>query len=148
MLTYFIDFLDAPNDLEAAVEARMERQRVIYTGDRRFVVVIEEQALLKRVGDTGTMAGQLDRLLAVMSLPRVSLGIIPLSDRNAYPSVGFWMYDDALVGIETPTASIEVTQPREIAMYAKMFEQLKASAVYGKPARELVGRAIGGLRSE
>jgi transcriptional regulator with XRE-family HTH domain len=146
MLRYFIDFLRTPDDLEAAVEARMERQRVMYTGDRRFMAVIEEQALLKRVGDAGTMAGQLDRLLAVMSLPRVSLGIIPLGGRNAFPSVGFWMYDDTLVGIETPTASIEVTQPREIAMYARMFEQLKASAVYGQPARDLMSRAISGLR--
>jgi transcriptional regulator with XRE-family HTH domain len=147
MLSYFIDFLQAPNDLEAAVAARMERQRIIYSGNRRFVVVIEEHALLKRVGSPGTTAGQLDRLLAVMSLPRVSLGIIPLSERNAFPSVGFWMYDDALVGIETPTASIEVTQPREIAMYAKMFEQLKASALYGQPARDLVNSAISGLPS-
>jgi transcriptional regulator with XRE-family HTH domain len=29
MLSYFIDFLDTPNDLEAAIEARMERQRVL-----------------------------------------------------------------------------------------------------------------------
>ena len=39
MLSYVVDFLEAPNDIEPAVEARMELQRVIYTGDRRFVVV-------------------------------------------------------------------------------------------------------------
>lgn len=142
MLRYFIDFLETPNDLEAAVEARMERQRIIYTGDRRFVVVVEEQALLKPVGDAETMAGQLDRLLAVMSLPRVSLGIVPLKVRQAFPSVGFWIYDNALVGIETPTASLEVSQPREIALYARMFEQLKQGAVYGSDARAIVARAL------
>lgn len=41
MLLYFIDFLDAPNDLDAAIEARMERQRIVYSGNRRFVVVLE-----------------------------------------------------------------------------------------------------------
>jgi hypothetical protein len=30
-LTYFIDFLDAPNDLDAALQARMERQKIIYS---------------------------------------------------------------------------------------------------------------------
>lgn len=120
----------------------MERQRIIYTGDRRFVVVVEEQALLKPVGDAETMAGQLDRLLAVMSLPRVSLGIVPLKVRQAFPSVGFWIYDNALVGIETPTASLEVSQPREIALYARMFEQLKQGAVYGSDARAIVARAL------
>ena len=29
ILTYFIDFLDAPNDLDAALQARMERQKMI-----------------------------------------------------------------------------------------------------------------------
>lgn len=31
ILTYFIDFLDAPNDLDAALQARMERQKIIYS---------------------------------------------------------------------------------------------------------------------
>jgi transcriptional regulator with XRE-family HTH domain len=55
MLRYFVDFLDAPDDIETAVEARMERQRIIYSGERRFNVVIEEQALRARVGTTDTM---------------------------------------------------------------------------------------------
>jgi len=29
ILTYFINFLDVPNDLDAAIEARMERQRIV-----------------------------------------------------------------------------------------------------------------------
>lgn len=143
MLSYFIDFFDAPNDLESAIEARMERQRIIYSGDRRFVVVLEERAMRAQVGSTDTMAGQLDRLMAVMSLPRVSLGIIPaVTPRAVFASVGFWIYDHEMVAIETPTASIDVTQPREIRLYAKMFEQLRQSAVYGTDARALIGSAI------
>jgi hypothetical protein len=30
-LTYFTDFLDTPNDLVAALQARMERQKIIYS---------------------------------------------------------------------------------------------------------------------
>jgi transcriptional regulator with XRE-family HTH domain len=143
MLTYFIDFLETPNDLDSAIEARMERQRIIYSGRRRFVVVLEEQALRARVGSTETMAGQLDRLLAVMSLPRVSVGIIPAAaPRTVFASVGFWIYDETMVGVETPTASLEVTQPREIRLYVKMFEQLRQLAVYGAAARHLVGQAL------
>jgi transcriptional regulator with XRE-family HTH domain len=148
MLSYFIDFLDAPNDLDAAVEARMERQRIIYSGNRRFVVVLEEQSIRARVGDFDTMSGQLDRLLGMMSLPRVSLGIIPgAAPRKAFASVGFWIYDDVMVGVETPTASLEVTQPREVQLYAKMFEQLQQSAVYGAEARALVTHAMADLAS-
>jgi hypothetical protein len=52
-----------------------------------------------------------------------------------------------MVGVETPTAYLEVTQPREIRLYAKMFQQLQRSAVYGAEARALVTRAMADLAS-
>ena len=48
-----------------------------------------------------------------------------MTERGAVPSAGFWIFDDSLVALETPTASIEVTRPQEIEMYARMFEYLK-----------------------
>jgi transcriptional regulator with XRE-family HTH domain len=146
MLSFWIKFLQTPNDLEAAVAARMERQRVIYQGRRRFAVVLEEQALRTWFGTAETQAGQLDRMLAVMSLPTISLGIIPMmTERNAVGSAGFWIFDDSLVALETPTASIEVTRPQEIALYAKMFEHLESAAVYGQAARALILKALSEL---
>jgi hypothetical protein len=146
MLSYYINFLDTPNDLDAAVEARMERQCIVYSGNRRFVVVLEEHAIRALVGNFDIMVGQLDRLLGVISLPRVSLGIIPEAvPRTVFTSVGFWIFDDAMVEIETPTASLEITQPREVRLYATMFEQLQQSAVYGAEARALVTRAMAEL---
>jgi hypothetical protein len=143
ILRYFIEFLGAPNDLDTALQARMERQKIIYSGDRRFLVVLEEGALRTRVGSREIMAGQLDRLLATISLPRVSLGIIPQTAlRSALAQVGFWIYDNTLVGVETPTAKLEITQPREIRLYAGMFEHLRQSAIYGAQARALITRAL------
>jgi hypothetical protein len=142
MLSFWIGFLGAPNDLDDAIAARMERQRVMYRRGKRFVVVIEEQALRTWFGTAETQAGQLDRVRAVMSRPTVSLGIIPMmSERFGVASTGFWIFDDALVALETPTASIEVTRPQEIELYASMFEHLKASAVYGRAAQALVAKA-------
>jgi hypothetical protein len=143
ILSYFIEFLDAPNDLDVALQARMERQRIIYSGNRRFVVVLEENTLRARVGSPEVMAGQLDRLLATISLPRVSLGIIPQAAlRRTFTQVGFWIYDNAMVGVETPTAKLEIVQPREIRLYAGMFEHLRKSAVHGAQARALITRAL------
>ncbi|MEV6982250.1 helix-turn-helix transcriptional regulator [Sphaerisporangium sp. NPDC051017] len=143
MLSFWINFLAIPNDLDEAVAARVERQRVIYQGGKRFVVLLEEQALRTWFGTAETQAGQLDRLLAVMSLPTVSLGIIPMmTERIAVGSTGFWIFDDSLVALETPTASIEVTRPQEIDLYARMFEHLKASAVHGKAARTLIVKTL------
>jgi transcriptional regulator with XRE-family HTH domain len=143
MLSFWITFLDVPNDLEEAVATRMERQQVLYRGGRRFAVVLEEQALRTWFGTAETQAGQLDRLLAVVSLPNVSLGIVPMmTERFAVGSTGFWIFDDALVALSTPTASIEVNRPDEVDLYARMFEVLKASAVYGADARGLIIKAI------
>lgn len=147
MLAFWFRFLDAPTDVDAAVAIRMERQRVLYRSGRRIACVLEEQALGTWFGTADTQAGQLDRLLAVMSLPTVSLGIIPLMiEREAVGSAGFWIFDDELVALETPTASIEVTEPDELALYACMFDALRTSAVYGAEARSLVIRAIEELR--
>jgi transcriptional regulator with XRE-family HTH domain len=133
-----------PNDLEEALAVRMERQKVLYSGDRRFVIVLEEQALRTRVGDEQTMAGQLDRLLAVMGLQRVSLGIIPaMAERHAWPCEGFWIYDDNRVIVETRSAVLTITPPREIAVYADVFERLQRSAVYGEAARNVINSVIG-----
>jgi hypothetical protein len=143
MLTFWIDFLRTPNDIDEAVAVRMERQRVLYRKGKRFAAVLEEQALRTWFGDAETQAGQLDRLLTVMSLPNVSVGIIPLmAQRGGVPSAGFWVFDDALVALETPTASIEVTRPHEIELYAQLFERLQAMAIYGPQARELVVNVV------
>ncbi|MFI6865717.1 helix-turn-helix domain-containing protein [Nocardia sp. NPDC050406] len=139
MLSFWVRFLDTPNDLDEAVAVRMDRQRVVQRGGKRFVVVLEEQALRTWFGTAETQAGQLGRLLELMSLPNISLGIIPLmTERVAVASAGFWIFDDQLVALETPTASIQVTQPAELDLYIRMFEVLKQSAVYGREARALI----------
>lgn len=146
MLSFWIGFLDTPADLDAAVAARMERQKVIFEAGKRFVVVLEEQALRTWFGTAEVQAGQLGRLLEMMSVPTVSLGIVPLmTERTGVASAGFWIFDDSLVALETPTASIEVTQPQEVELYARMFEHLRGAAVFGAAARGLIIRALGEL---
>ena len=70
-----------------------------------------------------------------MSLPTVSLGIIPMmAERTAVASAGFWIFDNSLVALGDATASIEVTRPQEVELYARMFEHLEATAVRGGAA--------------
>jgi transcriptional regulator with XRE-family HTH domain len=146
MLSFWIEFLGTTNDLDEAVAVRMDRQHVLYRRDKRFHVVLEEQALRTWFGTREVQLGQLDRLLALMSLPNVSLGIIPLMiERTAVGSAGFWIFDDTLVALETPTASIEVTRPHEIDQYARIFGVLAAPALYGRAAREVVTKTISEL---
>jgi transcriptional regulator with XRE-family HTH domain len=149
VLRFWVDFLELPNDIEEAVAVRMERQRVLYAGDRRFLFLLEEQALRTRVGSVDVMLGQLDRVLAVTSLPRVSLGIIPAAgERHSLAQGSFWIFDEERVQIENVSAGLDITQPREIAVYVRVFGMLQRSAVYGAEARGLIGRVLGELRAE
>jgi hypothetical protein len=122
---------------------------VLYTGEREFRVVMEEQVLRTRVGGTDVMAGQLDRLLAVMSLPRVKIGVIPATgERHSLTQGSFWMFDNSRVRVETVSASLTITQPRDIALYSRVFELLQQSAVHGREARQLISRALRDLTGE
>lgn len=143
---FWAGLMSLPADVETAVAARMDRQNVLYAGKRRFVFVIEEQALRTRVGGAEVMAGQLDRLLALMSLPTISLGIIPdTGDRHALAQGSFWIFDETRVQVETVSAGLDITQPAEISLYGQVFGLLQRSAVYGHAARELIRHAAGDL---
>lgn len=137
------DFYQPGGDIDQAVAARMERQRFLYHGDRQFTFVLEQEALRTVMGSRDVMLGQLDRILAVMSLPRVSVGIIPpLTVRKIWPGEPFWIFDDHTVRIEITSAHLTITQPQEIALYVRAFQTLRQAAVYGSEARELVRHAI------
>lgn len=141
-----VDFFEIPDDIDAGVAARMERQQFLYRGDRRYNVVLGEQALHTNIGGPDVMRGQLDRLLATISLPRLSLGIIPMrSLYHIWPGNTFIMFDDRMVMVETYSAELTVTQPRELALYAKAFALLHRSSMYGNPARDLIAKALADL---
>ncbi|MDF5755694.1 DUF5753 domain-containing protein [Spongiactinospora sp. TRM90649] len=132
-------FRGLPDDSEAAAEARLTRSRVLHEGDHRFAILMEESVLHYRIGDAAIMAGQLDHLVAVMALPRVSLGVIPQTEsRRLWPVEAFHIFDDTAVKVELLTASVNVIQPREIAQYAKGFDELAGMARYGRHAQELI----------
>jgi transcriptional regulator with XRE-family HTH domain len=141
-----IDFYQIPDDLEAGVAVRMERQQILYHGNHRFHFVLAEQALRTMVGDTSVMIGQLDRLLTVLSLPRVRLGILPAGHTYQVPSNQFILFDDRLVHVETITAEVAITQPREIALYTRAFYGLAESAQYGPAAARLVTESLRALK--
>ncbi|MFC9244464.1 helix-turn-helix domain-containing protein [Streptomyces sp. NPDC057136] len=137
------NFHETPADTEAAVAKRLERQKYLYEGNRIFNVLLGEQALYSNHGGSEVMRAQLDRLLAVLALPRLSLGIVPRSAPLAlWIGHGFAMFDDRLVMVETYSAEMSVTQPREIELYRKAFEIHRQAAVYGQPARDLILAAI------
>lgn len=147
LLTTIADFREIPNDGAEAAAARVARSRVIHEPGHRFVLLIEEAALHYQLGEADAMAAQLGYLLTAGALPSVSLGIIPTATptRRLWPQETFHMYDDTLVSVELLSAQVNITQPSEIALYLKAFEELRTMAVYGQAARALIVKAIDAL---
>jgi transcriptional regulator with XRE-family HTH domain len=147
ILSRVVDFYRVPDDVDEGVASRMARQQVLYHGDHRFHFIVAEQALRTVVGSRHVMLGQLDRVLTVAGLSRVSFGVIALDSPYRVPTNQFCMFDDRLVTVETVSAELSVTQPREVALYAKAFDGLTKVAKYGKAAKALLHTAIEAFRA-
>jgi transcriptional regulator with XRE-family HTH domain len=146
MLAFWYSFLDAPDDADATVAMKAERTAIALHPGKRIAVVLGEQALRTCRGTPEEHTDQLTHLLSLMRLPSVSVGVIPAgAQRHAIATIGFWIFDDNAVALETPTAAIKVTRPQKIALYAAMFEQLRKEAIYGHDARKLIATVIAQL---
>ncbi|MCW8221170.1 helix-turn-helix domain-containing protein [Streptomyces griseolus] len=127
-------FRDLPvDDSVEAARARVDRSRIVHERGHRFVLLVEEAVLRYRVGDDAAMAAQ--------------LGIVPAATKrqDQWPRETFHVYDDTLVSVELVSAQVRITQPSEIALYVRAFEDLRRSAVYGAAARALIVKAIEAL---
>jgi hypothetical protein len=144
-----IRVLKLPNDINDAVQGRVRRQEILYRPDKRFHFLLTEAALRMRLCPPEIMLGQLDRLVSFSALPNVRLGIIGFETRYATsPWHGFWLYDNDRVLVETYSASLNLAQPQEIALYRGVFDELAAVASYGRAARAIITRVIDDFAAE
>ncbi|WP_040691891.1 helix-turn-helix domain-containing protein [Nocardia vinacea] len=137
-----IDFVGGIDDIDRAVAARIARQRILHHGTHRISILLAEQALYTTVGDNEVMAGQLERLIDVMPLPRLALGIIPRTADFLYTTTCFVLLDKRIAEVETISAGLTITQPRELAYYEKTWAALHRQARYGEAARAIITDAL------
>jgi len=141
-MAYWASLLDLPDDRDAATAARLDRQRILRSGNHRFQFLLAEQTLRTRIGTAEDMVEQLDRVLGVMTLPNVSIGIIPATTGlGAHTQTAFWIFDDDLVKVETLTAALDITRPDEIQIYVAMFDQMRQAAKFRANAKALIIKA-------
>ena len=139
-------FYESPPDVDESVRVRMERQRVLYDRTKTVELVMTEAALLYPVCPPDVLAAQVDRLLAVLGLPSVTFGVIPLGTRlPVVPMHGFWILDDQVL-VETVDTELTRTEPEDIAIYVKMADAMKAVSVTGEAAREILLRLASTFR--
>jgi transcriptional regulator with XRE-family HTH domain len=133
----------APDQIDHAVLVRMQRQEVLYDTKRTFRFVMPEAALHLMMAPVEVMRGQLDRLLAVSTLPNVDFGVIPReTELPSSPINGFWIYNDAMVGIATMTKDLVLRDPDDVAFYVAAFDEYAKVAEFGEPGRALLIRIL------
>lgn len=125
-------------DVAVAVSARLCRQQILREGNRRFHLLIGEQALYTSVGGDDLMLAQLRRLIDLMPLPRLVLGVVPRSAELRSSTNNFLMYDRKMVRVETLTAHLSISQPRELLLYERTFRWLAEQAAFGERAQRLI----------
>lgn len=140
-------FQGTPDDVQEAVRARMARNRIVASENRRFTMLIEESVLRYRVGGSEVMLAQLGHLLSATETPSVRLGVIPFrtEGRPMWTLEAFTVFDDARVHVELLSAQVTLTAPGEVILYLRAFDQLAGLAVYGDGARALITGGISAL---
>lgn len=135
------------DDVAEAVAERFSRQDWMRRTDRQFRFVIEEPVLWFRNFSITVHRAQLTHLLTVMTLPSVSLGIIPMHPgRRAHrPRESFEIFDGQQVNIEMLTGLLMLTYADEVKAYVRAWEELDSIAVHHADARAVIRRALTAL---
>jgi transcriptional regulator with XRE-family HTH domain len=139
----------AADQIDAAVRVRMQRQEILYDRSRTFRFVVPESALRTMLAPADVMRGQLDRLLAVSTLPNVEFGVIPFGvELPSAPINGFWIYNEAMVGVATMTKDLVLRDPDDIAFYVQAFDEFAKIAEFDEEGREVMIRILHSYRKQ
>lgn len=132
-------------DVPAAVSARIQRQQALYDKTRRFEFLMTESALRWRPGSREMLAAQLGQVASLATLGTVELGVIPAdAEMRAITRCGFVLHEDrkddqpALVTVETPHASLYVSDPADVELYRDQLALFRQSAWTGAEAVKFV----------
>ncbi|MER7771603.1 helix-turn-helix transcriptional regulator [Kitasatospora sp. NPDC096140] len=147
VLTRYTRVHPSIRDVDAAVVARMERQRVLRDRFRSFHFLVWEGALVSRLCPPDVLVDQLERLVPWLVEGNVRLGIVPFgADLEVPVGVGFSIHDDALVVTESWHAEMWLDDPADVALHIRAWDALAESAVYGPAAHRVIARAARALR--
>ncbi|QFG22865.1 helix-turn-helix transcriptional regulator [Actinomadura sp. WMMB 499] len=128
----------AGDDLERSMAALAERQRIFGDRSKRFTFVLTEGALRWRLCTDEVMGAQVRHIAALARRPNVRIGIIPFTARvREVPLHGFEAFDERLVTVGLETATITITDARDIQYYVRLFAELERTASFGAEAEAI-----------
>jgi transcriptional regulator with XRE-family HTH domain len=123
--------------IDQRIESRLKRQALLTQDDRPlFHFILDEGALHRPVGGAAVMQAQLERIIELADLPKVTFQLIPL-DIGAHPALDstFVIIEFAepmvndVVYVEGFAGNIYLESPGELERYRRMFSRLQSIAL-------------------
>jgi transcriptional regulator with XRE-family HTH domain len=127
------------------VAVRMRRQERV--GELDFTVLLLEEVLRRRFGDTQVMVEQLERLLEESTAKKVEIKVLPYS-ANSHPGIlgnfsllgGFTPLGDVVASVEAPSGMMLFEDDDTIFQLRKQYEALDAESLTVPRSRRLIER--------
>ena len=136
--------------VERSVTERAGRASVLGQPERDVTLIMTEGSLRWPGGGPAVMAEQLTHIAAVAAAhPHVRIGVIPQTQPVAvFPLHGFSMYDRRTVVVGIWTGTSIITDPREVAEYAELFDVLDSLAQFGAGGQAIIQQIAEEYRAE
>lgn len=136
-------------DIHGMVGVRMRRQELLTSESAPDLwAVVHQSALQHMVGSRQVMARQLERMLEIGKLKNVTVQVLPF-DAGAYPTTGSFTIlgfpeqeDPDLVYREGLTDSVYLEEPKDVALYTKAFDHLRALALSPQRSTLLITKIL------
>lgn len=135
-----------PADLEKSIAIRVARQEILGTG-KDISLLMTEGALRWQVAGPTVMTEQLAHLAVISEQPGVRVGVIPWTQPvGVFTVTGFHIFDSRAVIVGTDAATAFFTDPADIALYEKLWDELTGLAAWDAEAREHIERIAADYR--
>jgi transcriptional regulator with XRE-family HTH domain len=135
------EFHKTADDIDAAVNARLECQRFLTDGRHEFQFIIDQAVLTRRTAPAAVMQGQMYRLLDAVSLPNVRIAILPVEgDFHEFPRNSFELYGS--VGIVETSFNDDPQSDEQWRKYREVMDDLWQDTVEGEAAEKLIRDAM------
>ncbi|GLZ34227.1 transcriptional regulator [Lentzea sp. NBRC 105346] len=122
-------------DVEKAVQARLDSQRVLGDESKRFVFLMTEQAVRWRYVDQRVMARQVAHMAEVSTRANIDIAILPFSaEVRRGPLNIFFIYDDRLVVAELFSGAVSLREPQDVQYHLELFDFFYDHALTGDDA--------------
>ncbi|MEV7275532.1 helix-turn-helix transcriptional regulator [Streptomyces sp. NPDC093111] len=144
----FTEPLDTPEEVQARIDARMERAKLFDDPKKpEYWVIMHESVVRESTISTEEMAQQLDHIAALVRRGRVSLQILPWN-APTQPfmelSMMFMEFEDEppLMYTEGPYHGQTIDDPSLLRQYRKAYDRLRAAALSPEASLVLIEQAV------